>query len=291
MDKKEQIKQVKCDIYTTKNENIGIKEFRGDLPKSINKWLVKYQIKTEDYIGLLSNYPSDFQNQNKVFLQNKTMKRGNPIKITKNNLIMASAYLSIRHIVKATWINDRDKFLTPNDGWKTDIEFQNNCLAYTLFHTQNRVTCKEGTNHWIPFKEKEVGTKAGFDSNFMTKYIAGKLVEETDNIFGVENITQEFPLEFSQEAQAVFDAGRELWKYYHTKYNNPTCVNAYNVNASFYDIREYFQGTKLGKDNKLKMNPKSKDQKYTKLLKILKEKMDILGTTIEPKIYQYQFLM
>ncbi|MEZ4724887.1 MAG: hypothetical protein R2863_09565 [Candidatus Kapaibacterium sp.] len=41
--------------------------------------------------------------------------------------------------------------------------------------------------------------------------------------------------EFSEEATAVFDAGRELWKYYHSQPN-------VNVNASLYDIREYFQG-------------------------------------------------
>ena len=42
-------------------------------------------------------------------------------------------------------------------------------------------------------------------------------------------------LEFSAEARTVFDAGRELWGYYHSQ---PNC----KVNASLYDIREYFQG-------------------------------------------------
>ena len=41
--------------------------------------------------------------------------------------------------------------------------------------------------------------------------------------------------EFSETAKKVFKAGRELWKYYHKQ---PKC----NVNASLYDIHEYFQG-------------------------------------------------
>ncbi|MBO4699294.1 hypothetical protein J5690_06760 [bacterium] len=34
--------------------------------------------------------------------------------------------------------------------------------------------------------------------------------------------------QFSEEAQAVFDAGRELWKYYHSQKNA-------NPDASFYE--------------------------------------------------------
>ena len=40
----------------------------------------------------------------------------------------------------------------------------------------------------------------------------------------------------SPEAQAVMDAGRELWRYYHQQ---PDA----NADASYYDIRRYFQGT------------------------------------------------
>ena len=36
-----------------------------------------------------------------------------------------------------------------------DLEFQSNCLANVLFHGQNRVSCSQGVNHWIPFTEQE----------------------------------------------------------------------------------------------------------------------------------------
>ncbi|MDR0547760.1 MAG: hypothetical protein LBG77_09335, partial [Dysgonamonadaceae bacterium] len=86
--------------------------------------------------------------------------------------------------------------------------------------------------------------------------------------------------EFSIEAQAVFDAGRELWKYYHTQKN-------VNVNASLYDIKEYFQG----RNDKGKMNNKSTDEKYNELIGSLRGELKILAKKIEPKVYEYEFLI
>ena len=98
--------------------------------------------------------------------------------------------------IKPTWLNDRDTFLFPNNKWKNDDDFQTNCLTYTLFHGQNRISINEGSNHWIPFTEKEVNAKNKFKSNFMSTYLKDK--------------------ELSKEAQDVMQAGKELWKYYHS---------------------------------------------------------------------------
>ncbi|MDI9312003.1 MAG: endonuclease domain-containing protein, partial [Limnohabitans sp.] len=94
-------------------------------------------------------------------------------------------------------------------------------------------------------------------------------------------------LKFSPEATAVFDAGRELWTYYHTQtfQKNPS-QSGYNVNASLYDIREYFQG----RNDAGKMNNKSSDETYMSLIGNLREKLKKLATKIEPKVYQYEFL-
>jgi hypothetical protein len=85
--------------------------------------------------------------------------------------------------------------------------------------------------------------------------------------------------EFSSVAQAVFDAGRELWRYYHSQ-------NDCNVNASLYDIREYFQE----RNDKGKMNSKSNDERYNELIARLREHLRTLAHKIEPKIYEYGFL-
>ena len=113
----------------------------------------------------------------------------------------------------------------------------------------------------------------------MTDFINGKLkTESTTNLFSSE-ITNNNPLQFSEEAKEVFNAGRELWKYYHAQKN-------INVNASFYDIREHFQG----RNDQGRMNSKSTDEKYTNLLYELREKLNFLAEKITPKIYEYEFL-
>lgn len=202
--------------------------------------------------------------------------------ITKDNIVESSIYYAVRKVIPATWLNDRDQFLYPNDGWQSDKEFQNDCLTYTLF--SNNIQSQFGVNHWIPFTESEVNSREKFESNFMSKFIKGKIKhdDEKTNIFTVVSEPKahyETPLKFSIEAKAVFDAGRELWRYYHSK---PNCI----VNASLYDIREYFQG----RNEKGKMNNKSSDEIYSKLISDLRDKLAILSQKIEPKVYEYEFL-
>lgn len=386
------------------------------------------------------------------------------------DLLKISIHYTIRKVIPATWLNDRDQFLFPTDGWQTDTEFQNDCLAYALFHGQNRITSSEDSNHWIPFTEYEVNAQAKFESSFMSDFIKGKIRSSFNaphtNLFsmpspslrgsgGVQSrkplhplLTQEYleknkiptqslifselflpynpnlkeksralrkgyilaetilwkqlradtfmghsfnrqkpilnyitdfyckalnlvveidgsshdteeailydkerdrqmqvlglhilrvrdaevrnnlanvldeikqfiedvcakekgkftppaplkegemtppsPLKegellragsalvFSAEAQAVFDAGRELWKYYHAQKD-------VNVNASLYDIREHFQG----RNDKGRMNAKSDEARYMSLIGELRSNLSILAEKIQPKVYEYGFL-
>ncbi len=189
-------------------------------------------------------------------------------------------YFTVRHSVDASWLNDRDQFIEPNNEWKNDIDFKNDCLAFSLFHSQNKVSILEkSTNHWIPFTEYEVDAQDRFESHFMTDFIKGKLKMEGNGTLLEKEKHRTTPLQFSAEATAVFDAGRELWKYYHKQPN-------VNANASFYDIRAYFQG----RNSKGRMNPKSDDKKYTQLIDNLRDKLKILAQKIEPKVYEFEFL-
>jgi predicted AlkP superfamily phosphohydrolase/phosphomutase len=90
-------------------------------------------------------------------------------------------------------------------------------------------------------------------------------------------------ISFSKEAQAVLDAGRELWKYYHAKIKENKTAS---VNASFYDIREFFQG----RDENGRMNNKSQDETYNNLMANLRESLKPLTQKIIPKVYKYGFL-
>ena len=197
-----------------------------------------------------------------------------------------SIYLSVRQCIEPTWINNRDQFLYPNNKWKKDVEFQNDCLAYTLFN--NNIQSKHGVNHWIPFMEHEVDARDTFDSHFMISFISGKLIQNGySNLFEQEEDTFCIKREFSAEAKKVFDAGRELWKYYHNTISSPCGKGRVgSVNASLYDIREYFQG----RNEKGAMNSKSADEKYNELIGNLRAELKTLAEKLEPKVYEYGFL-
>ena len=254
------------------------------LPKSyITKWIKKGNQK--ENIGMMNSGRTDFQNQNLVHIQNETNDKSHSIYIDKNNLILTSLFFAIRWVIEATWKNDRRQYEIPTDGWQTDTEFQNDCLAYTLFHGQNRISSKEDINHWIPFTEQEVDAPERFASNFITDFIKGKIKpteeEEHQKIFNQDNLNliPSAPLVFSSEAQAIFDAGRELWRYYMKQENS-------NPNASLYDIREHFQG----RNDKGKMNNNSSDETYTQLIGKLREALKVLAEKITPKVFEYGFL-
>jgi len=286
-DKKETFTHIEADVYN-KNENfVGTKQIWSyDNIKLINDWVKTFRNTKSQSIATIIGVGSDFQNQRLVRFGEPFMKvpaSNHNWQTTKDNLIETSIYYTVRHIIEANWLNDRDQFLYPNENWKTDLEFQNNCLAHTLF--SNNISINFGTNNWIPFTEQEVNAKEKFASNFMSNFLNGKLKIEHNTASSLfENVSQtgvydNKAREFSDEAKEVFNAGRELWKYYHSQ-------DDINVNASFYDIREYFQG----RNEKGRMNARSSDDKYTELIAELRNKLIVLADKIKPKIYEYGFL-
>jgi len=290
------IEKISLDIYNSDAQKIDIKEFYVYPENSfITDWYKKYHtrdFKDKTIIGSIGLYGSDFQHSNFIRITDIKNHPNRWTFINPKNLIPSCIYLAVRHCIPATWLNDRDQFLYPKDGWQEDKDFQTNCLTYTLFHGQNRISSTEGTNCWIPFTEQEVNAPARFTSHFMTDFIAGKLggqASEEHNLFtlaGEENPHQNTalvpidPLQFTPEAQAVFEAGKALWQYYFTQPNA-------NANASLYDIREHFQG----RNDKGKMNNKSEDETYNRLIVTLRQALARLAQAIEPKVYQYQFLL
>jgi hypothetical protein len=117
----------------------------------------------------------------------------------------------------------------------------------------------------------------------MNDFITGKIKPQENKeatLFEDKKNRKSAPLKFSSEASVVFDAGLELCRYYHSQ---PKA----NVNASFYEIREHFQGRNKGGTNENKIIR----QKYNELIWILRYKLKILSKKIEPKVYKYGFLL
>ena len=209
-------------------------------------------------------YWSDFQHSNFIRITNVSNHPNRYTFISKENLLETSIYLSVRHCIKAEWHNDRDQFLRPKDWREQDSEFQTDCLIFTLFHGQNRITSSEndGINHRIPFTEQQVEAREKFKSHFMTDFLKDKVR--------------------SLEAEKVYQAWLALWRYYHEACSK----DQYLANASLYEIREYFQW----RNEKGKMNAKSSDETYTKLIGNLRSELKNLASKIAEKVYEYEFL-
>jgi hypothetical protein len=323
---KKNIQKIECDVYNKNGVYLKTKTYYSvEKGKYIINWLRLFFDKTNERIGYLRFQGTDFQTNSHVFITLKPtqndIRESKVTNITINNIISILICLSVRQVFEQTWQNDRDQFLYPNDNWQTDSEFQNNCLAYALFHGQNRISSSGSSpsgrsggdlNHWIPFTEQEVNAQAKFASNFITDFMKSpprtKEVAAEDlflplsglptllwlltlsgfkTLTGLEATKGLEPLVFSPEATAVFDAGRELWKYYHkTIPHNAPASGAGGINASLYDIREYFQG----RNDKGRMNSKSDDATYMELINDLRSKLAILANAIKPKVYEYGFL-
>ena len=293
-----------ADVYDRKGEFVGTKTILAyDDVENIGKWVKSFRHDKGLHLGFMSNGRNDFQNTNLVYFINDRSQLSTPRGwwITPPNLIPMCIFVAVRHSVKATWLNDRDQFLYPTDNWGNDLGFQADCLAYTLFSDFNVIKSKDGVNHWIPFTEKEVGAKDCFASHFMSDWLAGRGTARsanapcqgeldfsgatgTDEATGKRDESHMSPLsQLSQQARAVLDAGRELWRYYHAQPNA-------NPNASFYDIRLHFQGSTVDTKGKVRMNSESTDEKYTELIGNLRTAMKSLARRIEPKVYEYGFL-
>jgi len=305
--------QAEADVYDSKGDYLGKKNlYSYDDDLFIINWLRQFYNRTEKHYAYLRYLGTDFQNNKGVFITLKPsdndLKQVKGNWITPSNIIPMVTYFAVRLCIEADWLNDRDQFLYPNNDWQTDTEFQADCLIYTLFHGQNRISSEHGINHWIPFAEEEVDAKEIFESHFMSNFIHGQIkktirteeeqkeYEKDGKNYHVANAFEESttttylhdgtsPLVLSKQAKAVMDAGRELWRYYHQQ-----PIAKEKPNASFYDIRLYFQGTKTTKSGKQQMNTESDDPTYTALIADLRLKIKELARHIEPKVYNYGFL-
>ena len=326
------------DVYDAKGNFIQTKNVSQNAnEKTINDWIITTRNRAGEIpIGYMSAKGNDFQNTNYIYIVNDKSQLPHPrgTVVTTKNITEICVYVAVRHCIEATWLNDRDQFLYPNDGWREDKDFQSDCLAYTLFHGQNRITAGdvdgssarnnspyklEGVrgrllqstageppasqvNHWIPFTEQEVDAPDNFQSHFMSDFIAGKIVvndsncsqpdlfsqdsAETSRAIACYGSTSGQSIRFTPAAQAVMDAGKALWYYYLHHKSEIYGAAPVDVNASFYDIRVYFQG----RDEKGRMNSDSKDEEYMRLLRDLRSKQKTLASQIAEKVYKYGFL-
>lgn len=161
--------------------------------------------------------------------------------VTENNLWQSAIIFSVRRLIKPTWINDRDQFLQP--AAPLSDEFKNDCLLWMLFNGSNLTAGADGlewngktwslVNHFIPYREEEVGAPDRFESDFMARYLASK--------------------KLSAEAKAVLDSGRELWRAYFSATDAHSIRDELKLNrpdVGWYQIRNALKKRNAHGDNK-----------------------------------------
>lgn len=189
--------------------------------------------------------------------------------VTAENLWQSSIVFSVRLLVKHTWIIDRDQFLQPSEPL-TD-EFKTDCLIWMLFNGSNLSASADGlewngkswsiVNHFIPYTEDEVGASGRFESDFMVQYLSDKSL--------------------SNEAKAVLDAGRDLWKAYFAETDMHTVRDELKLgrpDVGWYQIR-----------NALKKRNDSGDFKPVDFL-AFEEAYKSLTEKLTPMVYELGFL-
>ncbi len=275
------------EVFDSLGEFLGYKNIVNENVKNIHMWLKqKEKIENMEILGYIDTPTPDFQGSPSVaIINNKNSSKRHSVyfAIASSNILFGSVFFSIRHCIKATWQNDRDQFYAPyDDAFQDDSEFKNNCLTFMLFHTQNRITSTQGANHFIPFSETEVNAKERYSSHALLDFLKGGIKEEGDSLF-LNAKKENKPLEFSQSALNVFNAGKEIYRYYHKQDSTN-----YNANASLYDIKEFFQGRNA--QGKLNLPAKAKDEYYKQLYANLQDALKDLAKEIQPKVYEYGFL-
>lgn len=292
-DKSYQINEITADVIDKNINPIGEKSFYNiSNDKFLNVWINRprankqdvlplknavspstgkapVRVWSDDALGYLIFKGNDPQNSDATCILSSVYGDGHGVYITRENLMPIFVMFLIRKIIKPTWINDRDQFLQPTV--ELPQEFIDDCLVWMLFNGSNLTASADGlewndktwsiVNHFIPFTEAEVNAPSRFESDFMVQYIADK--------------------EFSAEAVAVLDAGRELWKAYFEHTDSYDVREEYKLNRAdvgWYQIR-----------NALKKRNESSDYPPVSFADF-ESAYKKLGDKLRPLVFEYGFL-
>ena len=252
-EKKTPITSMTVDVFDKSANPIGEKAFHN-LPNSsfLNVWFKRPRANKEPVLPLKNGMSptvtvprvktwsdgaiaymycggNDLQHaEQQTVIYSSVYSGGHGFYLTPENFWQATVIFTVRRLIRPTWLNDRDQFLQPTAPL-TD-EFKTDCLIWMLFNRCNRTASANDlewngkkwriVNHFIPFTEAEVGAPDRFESDFMVRYLAKKVL--------------------SAEAKAVLGAGKTLWKTYFAHTDERSVRDEFKLNRAdvgWYQIR------------------------------------------------------
>ena len=214
---------------------------------------------------------TDMQHTKYVFLLSSGASMGHGAFVNADNFERAAVLFTVEHLVKPTWINDRDQFLQPSV--ELPQEFKDDCLVWMLFNGSNLTASANGlewngrtwsiVNHFIPFTEDEVDAPERFESDFMVRQLGARTL--------------------SSEAQSVLDAGRVIWRTYFERFESfdyavREKLKLNRADVGWYQVR-----------NALKLYAESSEGRPTDF-SAFESAYKSLGDKLRPKVYEYGFL-
>lgn len=212
---------------------------------------------------------NDFQDSKYVYLLSSGASRGHGVYVNKENLWQCAVLFAMEKVLAPTWLGDRDQFLAPN--CELSEEFKNDCLVWMLFNGSNLSASASDLewngekwrieNHFIPFTEEQVGASERFESDFMVRYLEGKV--------------------FSKEARAVLEEGKKIWSEYFRQTFNHKIREAFKLDRP--DVGWY----------QVRMALKAQNETGTSLpvnFSTFEAAYRTLSDKLRPQVYRYGFL-
>lgn len=234
-------RKIKLEISDDDTQSIGIKHLRLiDRQDVLNRWFSRPQNSKDyilpplsngltikegnidvrhrarpDFLASICSNGNDFQHSRYVVILSSPNASAGAFTVNPAIFEPALTLHAVRKIPRPTWLNDRNQFLSPHTP--PSQEFTNDCVVWSLFANSNEttalkdVTYRGGTyqikNHFFPFLTHELESWEVREPDFQLqlsrdtdRFVAGWLAEREGKL--------------SAEAQAVLEAGRQVYRVY-----------------------------------------------------------------------------
>jgi hypothetical protein len=291
--------EIRLDVFNEEVEKVGTKSVSSDHRDNfLSKWIdrppanvkfpplgsaIELKIENQDrrdrvsrgFLASLMCKGNEFVNQNATALMSAPYVSAGALSVIPENFEQAMVVHAVRRIPKATWLNDRDQFLSPQG--ELPREFIIDCTVWNLYSNSNQTAAMKDVkyegeiyqidNHFFPFLKSEVKSWKITDSDIQNSLSAG------EDRFVAKWLTEK---NLSEEAKIVLDTGRRAWMYYFEHLNElkTTKFKIETWDAGWWQVRNALVDRALGED----------------LLKELKAAHDRLKSKILPQIYEHKFL-